>query len=77
MREFYKENDTLVLYKSMREVLVYLTHLNVQDTEAIMAGKLARQMDGSEWSWDNINKLCWAIGSISGSMNWYALARIG
>jgi exportin-1 len=26
-------------------------------------------MDGSEWSWDNLNKLAWAIGSISGAMN--------
>lgn len=26
-------------------------------------------MDGSEWSWNNLNKLCWAIGSISGAMN--------
>lgn len=26
-------------------------------------------MDGSEWSWQNLNKLCWAIGSISGAMN--------
>lgn len=26
-------------------------------------------MDGSEWSWENINKLCWAIGSISGAMS--------
>ena len=25
-------------------------------------------MDGSEWSWDNLNKLCWALGSISGAM---------
>jgi exportin-1 len=25
-------------------------------------------MDGSEWSWSNLNKLCWAIGSISGAM---------
>jgi exportin-1 len=26
-------------------------------------------MDGSEWSWTNLNQLCWAIGSISGAMN--------
>lgn len=26
-------------------------------------------MDGSEWSWDNINKLCWAVGSISGALS--------
>jgi exportin-1 len=69
VREFVKESDTITLYKSMREVLVYLTHLDVDDTEAIMSEKLARQMDGSEWSWENINKLCWAMGSISGAMN--------
>jgi exportin-1 len=25
-------------------------------------------MDGSEWSWDNCNKLSWAVGSISGAL---------
>lgn len=69
VREFVKESDTIQLYKSMREVLVYLTHLDVVDTEQIMSEKLARQIDELEWSWQNINTLCWAIGSISGSMN--------
>ncbi|CCD24556.1 exportin CRM1 NDAI_0D02420 [Naumovozyma dairenensis CBS 421] len=69
VREFVKESDTIQLYKSEREVLVYLTHLNVEDTEQIMVNKLARQIDGSEWSWHNINTLSWAIGSISGTMN--------
>lgn len=83
-----------MLYKSMREVLVYLTHLDVVDTEMISAfsgfrslsivapacadtgfcsgavtEKLSKQVDGSEWSWANLNTLCWAIGSISGAMN--------
>jgi len=61
--------DTIQLYKSTRECLVYLTHLDVTDTENIMADKLARQVDGTEWSWNNCNTLCWAIGSISGAMN--------
>ncbi|CDZ97086.1 nuclear export receptor crm1 [Phaffia rhodozyma] len=69
VREFMKESDTIVLYKSMREVLVYLTHLDVLDTENIMTEKLSKQIDGSEWSWANLNTLCWAIGSISGAMN--------
>ncbi|KAJ1985367.1 Karyopherin transporter [Dimargaris verticillata] len=69
VREFVKETDTITLYKSMRECLVYLTHLDVMDTEHIMNDKLARQMDGSEWSWNNLNKLCWAVGSISGAMD--------
>lgn len=74
----------------MREVLVYLTHLDVVDTEMIsellassfgfppcrlltasaaVTEKLSKQVDGSEWSWANLNTLCWAIGSISGAMN--------
>ncbi|EUC61714.1 nuclear export receptor CRM1 [Rhizoctonia solani AG-3 Rhs1AP] len=69
VREFLKESDTIVLYKAMREVLVYLTHLDVLDTENILTEKLAKQVDGSEWSWANLNTLCWAIGSISGAMN--------
>ncbi|KAK7031943.1 importin N-terminal domain-containing protein [Favolaschia claudopus] len=68
VREFLKESDTVVLYKSMRVVLVYLTHLDVSDMEAILTDKLAKQVDGSEWSWQNINSLCWAIGSISQTM---------
>lgn len=64
-----KESDTIVLYKSMRTVLVYLTHLDVADTESIMTSKLSKQIDGSEWSWNNLNTLCWAIGSISGAMS--------
>jgi exportin-1 len=69
VREFVKESDTIQLYKTSREVLVYLTHLDVVNTEEIMSEKLARQVDDSEWSWHACNTLCWAIGSISGAMN--------
>ena len=50
VREFMKESDTIVLYKQMHELLVYLTHLDVQDTKTILTEKLAKQVDGSEWS---------------------------
>ena len=46
VREHLKEIDTIVLYKTMREVLVYLTHLDVVDTESIMTEKLQKQVDG-------------------------------
>ncbi|ORY64411.1 CRM1 C terminal-domain-containing protein [Pseudomassariella vexata] len=69
VREFVKESDTVQLYKTIRECLVYLTHLDVVDTEQIMTEKLQHQVDGSEWSWHNCNVLCWAIGSISLAMN--------
>ena len=69
VRTFVKESDTIQLYKTTRECLVYLTHLDVVDTENIMSDKLQKQVDGTEWSWNNCNTLCWAIGSISGAMN--------
>ncbi|KAF9919098.1 Karyopherin transporter [Lobosporangium transversale] len=69
VREVLKESDTITLYKSMREVLVYLTHLDCANTEQIMTEKLMRQMDGSEWGWAKLNQLCWAVGSISGAMS--------
>jgi exportin-1 len=69
VREFMKDTDSINLYKNMRETLVYLTHLDYVDTERIMSEKLQNQVNGSEWSWKNLNTLCWAIGSISGAMH--------
>lgn len=34
---------------------VYLTHLDYNDTESIMTEKLHHQVDGTEWSWKNLN----------------------
>eukprot|EP01114_Cavostelium_apophysatum_P018091 TRINITY_DN5522_c0_g1_i1.p1 TRINITY_DN5522_c0_g1~~TRINITY_DN5522_c0_g1_i1.p1 ORF type:complete len:1069 (+),score=345.41 TRINITY_DN5522_c0_g1_i1:320-3526(+) len=69
VRETMKDSDAITLYKSMRETLVFLTHLDYEDTQVIMLEKLAKQVDGSEWSWNNLNTLCWAIGAISGAQN--------
>jgi exportin-1 len=44
VRETLKESDTVTLYKSMKECLVYLTHLDVYNTEQIMSEKLAKQV---------------------------------
>mmetsp|Transcript_19910 Transcript_19910/g.25976 ORF Transcript_19910/g.25976 Transcript_19910/m.25976 type:complete len:1094 (+) Transcript_19910:217-3498(+) len=71
IREMQKDTEVIAQYKTMREALVYLTHLNYEDTESIMLDKLASQVDknSNEWSWNNLNTLCWAIGSISGAMS--------
>jgi exportin-1 len=36
VREVIKDSDAITLYKSMRETLIYLTHLDPQDTQSIM-----------------------------------------
>jgi exportin-1 len=68
VREVTRDTDAIALYKTMRETLVFLTHLDTANTEEIMLTKLASQIDQSEWGWTNLNTLCWAIGSISGAM---------
>ncbi|KAL9689395.1 hypothetical protein QQ045_009780 [Rhodiola kirilowii] len=68
VRETMKDNDVLVQYKIMRETLIYLSHLDHEDTEKQMLRKLSKQLNGEDWTWNNLNTLCWAIGSISGSM---------
>lgn len=56
VREFVKESDTIQLYKSMKDVLVFLTHLDNDNMESIMLEKLNKQVDGSEWSWERLNQ---------------------
>ncbi|KAF5947424.1 hypothetical protein HYC85_013381 [Camellia sinensis] len=58
VRETMKDNDVLVQYKW--EVLI--------SVEGMMLKKLNKQLSGEDWTWNNLNTLCWAIGSISGSM---------
>ncbi len=67
VRETMKDTASITLYKSMKETLVILTHLDYEDTQAIMLDKLESQVNGREWSWNNLNTLCWAIGAISGA----------
>ena len=69
IRERMKDTDSIILYKSMRECLIFLTHLDPDDTQQLMIMKLAKQVSGEEWSHNNLNTLCWAIGSVSGAMN--------
>ncbi len=44
VREAMKDNATLVQYRIMRETLVYLSHLDHDDTESQMLEKLALQV---------------------------------
>ncbi len=44
VREFMKDTDAITMYKSARECLVYLTHLDYVDTENIMRERLEAQV---------------------------------
>jgi exportin-1 len=68
VRTTQRDTDAIELYKVMRETIVFLTHLDVENMEFIMMDKLSKQVNGAEWSWKGLNRLCWAIGSISQTM---------
>lgn len=59
VRDVVKDTDLQQQYKTMRETLVYLSHLDHADTEMQMLDKLRMQLDGEEWQWDRLNTLCW------------------
>lgn len=44
VRETLKDNDVLAQYKTMRETLIYLCHLDYEDTENQMLEKLRMQV---------------------------------
>mmetsp|Transcript_37722 Transcript_37722/g.99798 ORF Transcript_37722/g.99798 Transcript_37722/m.99798 type:complete len:1108 (+) Transcript_37722:22-3345(+) len=68
-----EDTDEIALYKMMREALIYLTHLDANNMENIMLQRLTQECltEGSSehWSPTLLNRLCWAIGSISGAMH--------
>eukprot|EP00960_Hanusia_phi_P076603 768584-Hanusia_phi.AAC.3 len=72
VKEHLKDVEVVALHKTVRETLVYLTHLDHQQTEEIMIEKLGLQVHpapgGPGWSRQGLSTLCWAIGSISGAM---------
>lgn len=69
VREHVKESDVLAIYAVMRETLVFLTHLDTEDTKKIMLSRLSHQFDEGGWDRSELCRICWAVGSISGSMN--------
>jgi len=68
-----EDTDELALYKMMREALIYLTHLDTGNMESIMLQSLTQECltegTAEHWSPTLLNRLCWAIGSISGAMH--------
>eukprot|EP01060_Flectonema_neradi_P008590 TRINITY_DN16125_c0_g1_i1.p1 TRINITY_DN16125_c0_g1~~TRINITY_DN16125_c0_g1_i1.p1 ORF type:complete len:828 (+),score=123.29 TRINITY_DN16125_c0_g1_i1:42-2486(+) len=68
-KEIMKSVDSIALYNTMREGLIFLTHLDSKDTESIMLDQLLLVRNNMrEFSPGILATLCWAIGSISGAM---------
>jgi exportin-1 len=65
VRDVRKDGEQVTRYKQMKSILVYLTHLDTNDTINIMSSGLMAQVQSGNLNWTVLNTLCWAIGSIA------------
>ncbi|KAH7829614.1 putative exportin-1 [Monocercomonoides exilis] len=67
-REALQDSAQIQLYKTMRETLIYLCHIDSRDTVQQMTTRLEEQMDPRQFNYDTVNALSWSVGAISGTM---------
>lgn len=69
VEELITDSETVSLYNTMRENLVFLTNIDSKRVYNIMTSKLEYLLgDDRRFTFDALNKLCWALGSISECM---------
>lgn len=68
-REVLEEGEAIQLYLSMRETLIFLTNFDAEATVSLMQNQLASIVTLNEWVPNDLNRVCWAIGSISRALN--------
>jgi exportin-1 len=70
VEEHFDDTETISIYEQMKETLIYLTNINTTDMDFVIQTRLDRLTgDKSFFSFDRLNKLCWALGSISDCMS--------
>jgi len=57
------------IFETMRDTLIFLTHLNPQKTQERMIQLLNTQIKDDLWNVNLLNSTSWAIGCISGSLS--------
>lgn len=69
VEEVFDDTEIISVYETMRETLVYLTNIDKIGVERVIQQRLDKiTQDKSYFTFDRLNKLCWALGSISGCM---------
>ncbi|KAH8741383.1 exportin 1 [Cryptosporidium ryanae] len=84
-RENIPDTDEISLYKTLREILIYLSNLGQNYMEKIIMQLLQEEFEslcvncgiscscntnnGNQWNPIKLNRLCWAVGSISGTLS--------
>ena len=66
IEELITDTETVSLYNTMRENLVFLTNIDSKKVYNLITSTLENLLESdTNFSFDALNKLCWALGSIS------------
>ncbi|XP_053991470.1 exportin-1-like isoform X2 [Hylaeus volcanicus] len=74
-RDYHTDTDEVALYNNVRESLIYLANLSGDETQKVLVDLLqkftqdAKNSHETNWNPTELSRLCWAIGSMSGSMS--------
>ena len=70
VEEHFDDTETITIYELMRETLIFLTNLDTSAMDKVIQNRLDKITGDKEYfTFDRLNKLCWALGSISGCMS--------
>ena len=67
MREEMSNTENNAMYELMRELLIAVAEMNWPTTKTFIVSKIEKQ-GGSEFSFDLLNSLSWAVGSMYGNI---------
>lgn len=67
--ETYVNTENSSLYNTMREIFRNFAILNWGSLNEILKYKLDKQINGSEFSYNNLNSFCWTAGCLSNVLN--------
>ena len=68
-RETQRYAESTQLYETIRDIFRNYAIVNWTYFKDILEAKLNKQFDGSEWSFNNLNSLCWAVGTLSNTLS--------
>ena len=70
VEEHYDDVETIHIYELMRETLVFITNIDSKEMDVRIQNRLDNLIKNKEnFTFERLNKLCWALGSISGCMS--------
>lgn len=70
VEEVFDDTEMISLYETMRDTLIYLTNIDKVGVDRVIQHRLDKiTQDKQFFTFDRLNKLCWALGSISGCMS--------